>query len=559
MYNAYFGFKEKPFRLVPDPEFLFLGASHEEALAHLSFALSQAEGFVEITGEVGTGKTTLCRVFLENLDDTVDSAFIFNSKLNASQLLSAILADLGLEVESREPSDMTRELYGFLLARKSQGRSVVLLIDEAQNLEPETLEQLRLLSNLETTKAKLLQIILVGQPELSEILNTFELRPLRQRISVSCKVLPLSVTETQLYIEHRINTASLVPQALFTPGALQQIARQTGGIPRKINILCDRALLTAYSQDKKTVTRTMVRTAAKEVVLPKATRSFFSFPRLAALLLILAVAMAATLFSPRSLTHVNLKPQAATQTPPAPKTGKVSFKTAAQAKTQAKDIRSKPISTAFDDLFICQRDDAFKHVLKLWEPDMDMVDVQTGRLEEITTDSQFFKVLAIEYGFQILHIINDPDRLLQFQLPAIIQVQINEKSGYLLLLEIFDNGRSFILEGRNNSRVTLPFDELSVHIKNNIYIPWKDIFGYPGVITPGSPAAVIISLKSFLKQIGFDNLELTAHYDTSLKDAVRDIQARYGLEQDGLAGPMTKIVLYRLKHSRQPENQPTTP
>ncbi len=554
MYNAYFGFKEKPFRLVPDPEFLFLGASHEEALAHLSFALSQAEGFVEITGEVGTGKTTLCRVFLEHLDDTVDSAFIFNSKLNASQLLSAILADLGLAVESREPSDMTRELYEFLLARKSMGRSVVLLIDEAQNLEPETLEQLRLLSNLETTKAKLLQIILVGQPELSQALNTFELRPLRQRISVSCRVLPLSAAETRLYVEHRVNTASLVPQSLFTPGALRQVFKETGGIPRKINILCDRSLLTAFGRDKKTVTRSMVCTAAKETGGIRATPSFFPFPRLAVLLLILAGVVAATLLSPRSLTHVNLKPPAAAPQPP-PEPAKGFLETTAQAG----DISPQAVSATPRDLCLFPRNDAFKHVLRFWEPDMDANDIHTRRLDEITADSQFFKVLAIQYGFQILHIINDPDRLLKFQLPAIIQAQMNGKPGYLVLLEIAGNGQSFVLEGRHHLRVTLPFEALARYVKSNIYIPWKDIFGYPGIITPNSPAAVIMSLKSFLRQTGFDHLALTPQYDTSLRDAVRDIQARYGLEQDGLAGPMTKIILYRLKHSRPPETQPLTP
>ncbi|MBW2011384.1 MAG: AAA family ATPase, partial [Deltaproteobacteria bacterium] len=191
MYKNFFGFKERPFNLVPDPAYLFLSKSHEEALAHLTYAVVQGDGFVEITGEVGTGKTTLCRAFLESLDDDTKTAYIFNPKLDSIQLLKAINDELGINSDADNTKELIDSLNLFLIEKKTQGKNVILLIDEAQNLTREVLEQLRLLSNLETTKQKLLQVILVGQPELREKLDSHELRQLGQRISLSCQLIPL--------------------------------------------------------------------------------------------------------------------------------------------------------------------------------------------------------------------------------------------------------------------------------------------------------------------------------------------------------------------------------
>ncbi|MBN1107069.1 MAG: AAA family ATPase, partial [Deltaproteobacteria bacterium] len=181
MYKNFFGFKERPFQLVPNPAYLFLSRSHEEAMAHLTYALSQGDGFVEMTGEVGTGKTTLCRAFLENLDQNTDAAYIFNPKLDSLQLLKAINDEFGISSEGDNIKDLIDRLNAFLLRRKAEGKKVILVIDEAQNLSADVLEQLRLLSNLETTTSKLLQIVLVGQPELGEMLDSQELRQLGQR------------------------------------------------------------------------------------------------------------------------------------------------------------------------------------------------------------------------------------------------------------------------------------------------------------------------------------------------------------------------------------------
>ncbi|MEJ2656705.1 MAG: AAA family ATPase, partial [Desulfobacterales bacterium] len=265
MYKNFFGFNENPFKLVPNPVYLFLSKSHEEALAHLTYAVIQGEGFTEITGEVGTGKTTLCRAFLENLDHHTKAAYIFNPKLDSLQLLKAINDEFGIPSNADNIKDLIDTLNVFLIEQKTKGENTILLIDEAQNLTNEVLEQLRLLSNLETTRHKLLHIILVGQPELKEKLNSYELRQLGQRISLSCQLVPLNFKEVRQYIQHRIHIASEKTSIRFDPAAYRFIYKYSRGIPRLINIVCDRALLTAFGLDQQKITGDIVRTAIREL------------------------------------------------------------------------------------------------------------------------------------------------------------------------------------------------------------------------------------------------------------------------------------------------------
>jgi len=265
MYNSFFGFKERPFQLVPNPAYLYLSRSHEEAMAHLVYAISQGDGFVEITGEVGTGKTTLCRAVLENLDQDTEAAYIFNPKLDSIQLLRAISDEFGVSSSGESVKELIDTLNAFLMKKKMEGKKVVLIIDEAQNLNNDVLEQLRLLSNLETTTSKLIQIILVGQPELGEMLDSHELRQLGQRITLSCYLTPLSYKETKEYIFHRIHVASQKSDVRFTRAALRAIYKYSGGIPRLINISCDRALLTAFGLDRKKISGPVARASIKEL------------------------------------------------------------------------------------------------------------------------------------------------------------------------------------------------------------------------------------------------------------------------------------------------------
>jgi general secretion pathway protein A len=265
MYTNFFNFRERPFKLVPNPAYLFLSKSHEEVLAHLTYAVIHGDGFVEITGEVGTGKTTLCRTFLENLDNNTTAAYIFNPNLNSIQLLKAINDEFGIASDADNTKDLIDRLNFFLIAKKAQGKNVILIIDEAQNLTTEVLEQLRLLSNLETSSDKLLQIILVGQPELGEKLDSHELRQLDQRITLRYQLVPLSYKEVRGYIQHRINIASLKAGIQFTGAAYRSIYHYSKGIPRLINMVCDRALLTAFVMDRHIVSWKIVMAAIREL------------------------------------------------------------------------------------------------------------------------------------------------------------------------------------------------------------------------------------------------------------------------------------------------------
>jgi general secretion pathway protein A len=269
MYKQYFHLAELPFSIAPDPHFIYMSRRHQEGLAHLLYGITVGGGFVALTGEVGTGKTTLCHCLLGELPDTIDIALILNPKLNAIELLATICDELGIAYDKGQPSLklLVDALNHHLLDAHARGRRTVLLIDEAQNLSMEVLEQVRLLTNLETSKAKLLQVILVAQPELKQMLRRQELRQLNQRITARYHLQPLSRAETRAYIRHRLRVCGGDPD-LFKERAIRKIYKLSGGIPRVINILCDRALLGAYTENASHATPRMVRNAAQETLAP---------------------------------------------------------------------------------------------------------------------------------------------------------------------------------------------------------------------------------------------------------------------------------------------------
>ena len=266
MYLSFYGLDEKPFNLTPDGNFLYPSQVHREVLTHLLYGIHNRKGFIIITGEVGAGKTTLCRVLLEHLDDDIEVAFILNSYLTELELLKSINEDLGIPTTGKTRKELIDELNRFLLERSSQGKNVVIIIDEAQNLSIPVLEQLRMLSNLETEKEKLLQIVLVGQPELDTLLDNEKIRQLRQRVTVRHHVTPLSRAETKEYIYHRLNAAGARGNVVFTEGAIAEVFRFSRGIPRSINVMCDQALLVGYVGNTRRITRSMVRRALKEIM-----------------------------------------------------------------------------------------------------------------------------------------------------------------------------------------------------------------------------------------------------------------------------------------------------
>lgn len=265
MYLEFFGLNEFPFNITPDPRFIFFAPHHREAYNHLMYGIMQRKGFIELTGEVGSGKTTLCRAVLSDLDRNVETALILNPSLTETQLLRSMLNDFGLEAGGRDRLAYIERLNRFLLERNHEGVNVALVIDEAQNLSPPLMEQVRLLSNLETDQHKLMQIVLCGQPELRERLARPDLRQLRQRITVRYHISPLTLDDTASYIDHRLKVAGHNGAPMFDAAAVKEVHRYSRGGPRLINAVCDNALLAGYVSRTRTISTRCVKKAIKQL------------------------------------------------------------------------------------------------------------------------------------------------------------------------------------------------------------------------------------------------------------------------------------------------------
>jgi general secretion pathway protein A len=266
MYTEFFGLKEIPFNVTPDPHFLYLSQKHREALSHLRYGIQERKGFIAITGDIGTGKTTLCRALLNNIEDNLKTAYVLNSNITSDmQLLHMIVDDLGVKPTGKNKMSLLRAMNQFLLDQNAQGNNVVIIIDEAQNLRANVLEQIRLLSNLETDKEKLIQIIFVGQPELKDILLNPKLKQLNQRIAVRYHINPLNKEETTTYINHRLSLAGANGNTIFSDDAIDEVYNFSNGVPRLINILCDKAMLLAFIREIKKITDGIVQETSAEL------------------------------------------------------------------------------------------------------------------------------------------------------------------------------------------------------------------------------------------------------------------------------------------------------
>jgi general secretion pathway protein A len=265
VYLEYYGLRQAPFDITPNPRFLFHSSKHREAFNHMLYGIRERKGFVQLTGEVGAGKTTLCRALLEQLDARYSTALILNPALNADELMKAIATEFGLNVKGKDRLDTVSAIGEFLLKQIEHGKETVLIIDEAQNLTEDLLEQVRLLSNIETDDRKLLQIILMGQPELRERLNSHRLRQLRQRITVRFHLAPLTRIEVAQYIQHRLQISGAKGAPYFTLPAVWRVFRYSGGIPRLVNAVCDKALLASFIARSDRITFPMVGRAIREL------------------------------------------------------------------------------------------------------------------------------------------------------------------------------------------------------------------------------------------------------------------------------------------------------
>jgi len=597
MYKNFFGFNERPFKLVPNPAYLFLSKSHEEALAHLTYAVIQGEGFMEITGEVGTGKTTLCRAFLEHLDNDTKVAYIFNPTLDSLELLKAINDEFGIPADADTAKDLIDTLNAFLIEQKTQRKNTVLLIDEAQNLTNEVLELLRLLSNLETTKHKLLHIILVGQPELKEKLDSHELRQLRQRISLSCRLMPLSFKDVRNYIQHRLHVASGKPGIQFAEAAYRSIYNYSKGIPRLINIVCDRALLTAFGLDQKEITQKIVKASIKELTHRgdiknrfKKRKNSILFISILSLIISLIIYYHPELFMANTIPnspetkkldtlHSNSAKKPVQVVNVSESKNVVPTATASESKkpepavtaavkkepvqvvnvSESKKVEVQKVKTleAVAEPFaepvwnlgnllktmsrFSSRHMAIKVTLNLWniEPEI------KPNLDTIDDDLGFFRLVSKENNLLIRRITGNLNAIKKLNLPAVLAVHLNKGTPpvYLALIKM-DPRKVTLRGGKQDISIELSPVELESYWSGVAYIPWKNFLSLKGTIPINCPKDSIATLKMLLRDIGFKEIEINPFYDDKTQQAVKEIQKKYGLHIDGTVGSTTKIALY---------------
>jgi len=501
---------------------MYMSARHQEGLAHLLYGINFGGGFVALTGEVGTGKTTLCHCLLQQLPDNVDIALILNPKLNAVELLAAICDELGIAYDHQQPSLKNRvdALNHYLLAAHANGRRTVLLIDEAQNLSLEVLEQIRLLTNLETSTAKLLQIILVGQPELKQMLNRPDLRQLNQRITARYHLLPLSLEETRAYIRHRLTVSDGNPD-VFKDSAVRRIYKFSKGIPRIINILCDRALLGAYATEARVITAKIINQSAKEAISTPRKQGRALIP----LLILFGMTAGIYFFSQRQPVAPASKMILSGRLPEPSVKEPANIQKTAAITPKAPE---KPFAEIIADPGLTLNR-ALSQALELWgkaipvNKQVDCNDVQALGLNCLSDKANWKQILTL-----------DRPAILEFVLSA-------EEKRYALLTGI-RQGRPVL---RFSQDIDLPLADVLSLWNGYFLILWQPPL--PGLtkIIPGQTSDAVFWLREQLALIDGvgEVVKRPLFFDNALKTRVMHFQQQQQLEADGVAGARTLIHL----------------
>jgi general secretion pathway protein A len=538
MYTSFFGLAEKPFSITPDPRYLFLSERHAEALAHLLYGIEDAGGFVQLTGEVGTGKTTMVRSLLAQVPDHADVALILNPRVTPLEFLLAICDELHVpHAESMRGSvkALVDALNLFLLDAHAHGRRVVVIVDEAQQLPTDTLEQVRLLTNLETETRKLLQIILVGQPELRDVLARNDLRQLAQRITGRYHLDPLTPPEAAAYVRHRLKVAGGTAE-IFTPAALAELHRLSHGIPRVINVLADRALLGAYTIEQHRVTPKLVREAAAEVAGRKLTSAWPQWALTAAGVVgALALATTAWLyFQSRSAgdSAVAGAEVAATAAPAAAPSA--AAPNGAVVPSAAMATPAEPVRTALAPLLqagtaATGTDQAFAKLFALWNAPFDAAGARP--CEQATTLG--LECLAQRGTLAQLRLLNRP---------AIVSLVAPDGSEHQVVVsQLRDTSARVELGGRTYDA---DLNELQRYWFGDFLILWRPPL--PGrTLSPGMRGAEVRWLRQGLQQIRGEPPRTGASdvYDGELVRLVEDFQRMHRLTVDGIAGQQTQVML----------------
>jgi general secretion pathway protein A len=535
MYTSFFGLIEKPFAITPDPRYLYLSERHAEALAHLLYGINEAGGFIQLTGEVGTGKTTIVRTLLSRIPQHADVAVILNPRVTATEFLLTICEELGLgldEADRTSAKEMVDALNRRLLAAHSDGRRVIVIVDEAQNLSADVLEQVRLLTNLETATQKLLQIILIGQPELRELLDRSELRQLAQRITGRYHLNPLSKQETQEYVRHRLRVAGAAGE-IFTPAALREVYRLSSGIPRVVNVCCDRALLGAYTLERREITPALVRRAASEVYGRRFAPRWLG--RVAGAITLAGVAVIT--YAGITVWH-NPPPElrSATKTPVLTPPAAASAEhppvlaAATVAATAAPAEKPRPLQALLAANTADTGDAAaFRRLLSLWGTAMGDDHDPCGQAQKA--------------GLACLDQHGSWAQVRALNRPAILTLSDDRGQRYRVVLSALDESYATLDLGEHNVRV--PIDELSRDWFGEFTLVWK----------PKTPRAHQLSLGMRGDEVRWLRRSLNAlHgaasdpdaddiYDQDLAAAVQDFQRAHRLNVDGIAGLQTQVVL----------------
>jgi general secretion pathway protein A len=516
MYASFFGLNEKPFSITPDPRFLFLSERHAEALAHLVYGINEAGGFIQLTGEVGTGKTTVVRSLLAQAPKHAEIALILNPRMTPAEFLLAICEELGIHVEARSEGslkDLVDLLSHHLLKAHAEGKRIVLVVDEAQNLAPEVLEQVRLLTNLETETQKLLQIILIGQPELRELLARTELRQLAQRITGRYHLDPLSAEETAAYVRHRLRVAGATRE-VFSNWALREVSRLSGGVPRLINIICDRALLGAFTEDRHAVGASVVRRAAGEVFGKTIQPRWLPWVSVSALgALTVASAMA---FLPRFMVkELPMTPApVAALPPPAP----------APAADPGLDKLLSQYASETDP------DHAFNKLFSLWG-----IRYVSGQDDPCTQ--------ALRSGLECLSQRGSLAQLRLFNRPAVLNVIDSSGRAHQLVLAGLDDEHAQVDLGGAQRQVGI--GDLSSSWFGDYVLLWRPGSGNTQPLALGARNARVKWLRDSLRQVNGLPADASGgdHFDAALVTLVEDFQRRNRLAVDGIAGVQTQVAL----------------
>jgi len=557
MYEHHFGLKQRPFSIAPDPRYLFMSERHREALAHLLYGVQGGGGFVLLTGDVGAGKTTVCRCFLEQLPPRVNVAYIFNPKLTVEELLKSVCAEFRIPYRHEGPGvptvkDYVDALNEFLLRTHAVRQTSVLIIDEAQNLSARVLEQLRLLTNLETNERKLLQIILIGQPELRKMLARADMQQLAQRVIARYHLEALTEVETAHYVQHRLGVAGLRQASPFDRRAMRRIFRYSRGVPRRINLLCDRALLGAYASSKLTVDPGTIDAAAREVLDATDFRKIRHARFERAALVGIGLAVGATLVGVAGVAlnrgeraEPSAEPAAASSPAPAAPAAASAPEPVAPSTATAPPEPERPASfdlrTGFASLVGSDKD-AWQALARLWD-----IDVGNG---DPCVAAERQRVRCYRTTGATLALIRQLNR------PGLLTLRdAANRSAYVMISGLSNDQATLTIDGVER---TVPLVVLADYWRGEFATFWRPPPNFAGSIVDSRGPTALWLARQLATALGDTGPVGTRIDDATLRNWIHRFQLAQGLPSDGSAGPITLMQLNRVNGVDEPLLQKET-